>query len=273
MRTETTEPGEAPHDDTSDAAARGRSGYAVDAVNRAIDILSAFSVARPRLTLNEIVVATGLPKTTTFRILSTLIDRGLCDRDPKTQTYSLGYHILHLGEVRRRQSNLRDIALPLMREIRDAIGETVVLSVRRGDFRVQVDYVEGVQPLRRIATPGLQAPLYAGAASRVLLAGLSDGEIDAYLHRTALTRLQRNTMTSPAALRAEVTRIRKRGYAESNNEVLEGGAALAAPVKARDGTTLGVVDIITPEVRYSRAHRENCVRLLLEGVRSLAARL
>jgi DNA-binding IclR family transcriptional regulator len=273
MRTETTEPGDTSRDEAANGGARGRSGYAVDAVNRAIDILSVFSVAKPSLTLNNIVSATGLPKTTTFRILSTLVDRGLCERDPKAQTYSLGYHVLHLGEVRRRQSNLRDVALPLMREIRDAIGETVVLSVRQGDFRVQVDYVEGVQPLRRIATPGLQAPLYAGAASRVLLAGLSDGEVDAYLHHTELTRLQRNTMTSPAALRAEITRIRKRGYAESNNEVLEGGAALAAPVKSRDGTTLGVVDIITPEVRYTRAHRESCVRLLLEGVRSLAARL
>jgi DNA-binding IclR family transcriptional regulator len=256
-------------------ATEGRSqpSYAVDAVNRAIDILSAFSLTRPSLTLNDIVSATGLPKTTAFRILSTLTDRGLCERDAKAQTYSLGYHILHFGEVRRRQSNLHATVVPLMREIRDAMGETVVLSVRRGDFRVQIDYVEGVQPLRRIATPGLQAPLYAGAASRVLLAGMADAEIELYLERTELTQLQRNTMTNPTALRAEVARIRKRGYAESNNEVLEGGAALAVPITSRDGTTLGVVDIITPEVRYTRAHRESCLRLLLEGVSSVATRL
>jgi DNA-binding IclR family transcriptional regulator len=187
-------------------------------------------------------------------------------------SYSLGFKMLQMGEVRRKQSNLWSLSAPVMRQIRDEIGETVVLSIRRGDLRIQIDAAEGLHSLRRIADPGLHAPLYAGAASRVLLAGMSEPDINAYLRRTPLKQIQKNTMTSVDLLLAELAVILAQGYAESSNEVLEGGAALAAPIRNMSGATVGVLDIITPESRYSPEHREKALRLLLEGVASISRR-
>src|SRR3546814_4526289 len=97
-----------------------------------------------------------------------------------------------------------------MRELRDAVDETVVLSIRSGDFRVHIDLVESVQPMRRTTDLGVGAPLYSGAASKVLLAGMEDGEIDDYLRRTPLTAFQKTTITDKTALWREIRLIRKR---------------------------------------------------------------
>jgi DNA-binding IclR family transcriptional regulator len=253
----------------------GKNGqsYSIEVLNRAIDILSVFTPSRPALGLSEVVGLVGLPKTTVFRILNTLVERGLCDQDPDTGRYSLGFRLMQLADVRRRQFNLRDISMPVMREIRDAVGETVVLSIRAGDYRFHIDFAEGLHPMRRMADPGRQAPLYAGAAGKVFLAGMDNDEIEDYLRRTPLRSLQKNTITKKAVLMREIALIRERGFGESQSELLLGGGALAAPIKDYAGATVGVIDILTAEGHYTKRHREQCIKLLLDGVRRVSERL
>lgn len=223
--------------------------------------------------LAEIVQAVRLPKTTVFRVLSSLVERGFCQWDAQAGKYSLGFELLRLADIRRRQSNVHDVALPVMREIRNEVNETVILSVRSGDSRVHIDFVEGLHPMRRMADLGVHAPLYAGAASKVLLAGMEDDQIEAYLKRTKLTAFQESTITDPAVLWREIRLVRKRGFAESKGELFPGGGALAAPIKDYSGATVAVMDILTPAHRYTAAHRDSCIVLLLEGAQRASERL
>ena len=257
-------------------AARARtklSPYSIEVLNRAIDVLSAFGHARPSLGLAEIVDAVQLPKTTVFRLLSSLAARGFCELDSQTGKYSLGFELVRLADIRRRQTNVQAVAIPVMRDLRNEVNETVILSVRSGDFRVHIDFVEGLHPMRRMADLGVRAPLYAGAASKVLLAGMGDEEIEAYLDRTDLTAFQETTITDKYVLWRDIRAIRKRGYAESKGELFAGGGALAAPLKDFSGKTTAVIDILTPEHRYTAQHRERCIALLLEGARRVSERL
>jgi DNA-binding IclR family transcriptional regulator len=247
--------------------------YSIEVLTRAINVLSVFGHARPQLSLSEIVAAVRLPKTTVFRLLSSLVERDLCEFDPQTGKYSLGFELVRLADIRRRQTNVHDVAIPVMRDIRNEVNETVILSVRSGDFRVHIDFVEGLHPMRRMADLGVRAPLYAGAASKVLLAGMEDDDIDAYLSRTELAPLQRTTITDKTVLWREIRTIRKRGYAESKGEIFTGGGALAAPLKDFSGKIVAVMDILTPENRYTPQHRERCITLLLEGARRGSERL
>jgi DNA-binding IclR family transcriptional regulator len=254
-------------------AAAEREPYAIESLNRAIDVLSVFSHARPELSLNDIIAATGLPKTTAFRILTTLVGRHLCDQNPVTGRYSVGFAMLHFADIRRRQAKVRDLAMPVMRDIRDELNETVVLSIRLGDYRVHIDAAEGFDPMRRMPEPGVRVPLYAGAASKVLMAGMSDLEIDSYLTRTPLKQFQKNTLVSRTALKREVTMVRRNGYAESRSELIAGCAAVAVPIRDYTGDTVAVIDVLTPEGRYTPAFRENSLRLLLGGARAISERL
>ena len=247
--------------------------YSIDVLNRAINILSVFNHSRPLLSLGEVVQLVELPKTTVFRILSSLVERRFCEFDAETGKYSLGFDLLRLADIRRRQSNVHDVALPIMRDIRNAVNETVILSVRSGDWRVHIDFVEGLHAMRRMADLGVQAPLYVGAASKMLLAGMDDPEIEDYLSRTELVPFQDTTITEKVQLWREIRAIRKRGYSESRGELFSGGGALAAPIKDFSGKTVGVIDILTPVHRYSAQHRELCIRELLAGVRRASERL
>lgn len=248
-------------------------GYSVEVLLKAFDVLAVFSHVRPSMGLRDIVAAVNLPKTTVFRLLSTLVERGFCELDPDTGKYSLGFDLLRLADIRRKQMNVHDAGLPVMRDIRNEVNETVVLSVRTGDFRVHIDFVESLHSMRRMVDLGVRAPLYAGAASKVLLAGMDDEEIDGYLQRTILTPFQKTTITDKDTLWREIRTIRKRGFAESKGELLSGGGSLAAPLRDFSGRTVAVIDILTPEHRYTAQHRLRCITLLLEKTLRASQRL
>ena len=253
--------------------AKDRSPYSIEVLNKAVDIIGVFSHETPTLSLKQIVALTGLPKTTVFRILSTLTERQLCDFDAASESYSLGIAFLRFGDIRRRQANFHIEALPVMRAIRNKVNETVVLSIRTGDFRLHIDFIEGLHPMRRMTDLGVQAPLYAGAASKVLLAGMESDELESYLNRTELSAFQKATITDKQALRSELMAIRTRGYAESKGELFAGGGSLAAPLRDYLGKTVAVIDVLTPEHRYTAEHRALCIQVLLDGVETISKRL
>jgi DNA-binding IclR family transcriptional regulator len=180
---------------------------------------------------------------------------------------------MRLADIRRRQSNLHEAAMPIMRQIRNTLGETVVLSVRSGDTRVHIDAVDGTNPLRRTAEIGVHAPLYAGASSKVLMAGMADDELEDYIANGKRVQIQKNTIIDAAELRKEIATIRRRGYAESRGEFNPGGGAIATPIKNFEGATVAAIDVLTAQPRYTPEHRERCIAVMIDGARQISERL
>lgn len=249
------------------------STYSVEAVDRAIDVLLAFTHADPELRLGQIVERTGLAKSTVYRLLSTLCARHLCHFDPETGKYMLGYEVLKMADIRTRQINFRRLVLPIMQQLRDISNETVVLSVRDGDDRVNVDYVESRDPLRRVPEPGRRAPLYSGAASKAFLATFSDEELNDYLARTRLEKRGPKSITDPAKLRRNVAQIRTLGYAESRGEQTPQGNAIAAAVFDHTGDALCVISISYVDSRFTSELRERSIKYLMTATRRLSREL
>src|SRR3984893_7054528 len=154
--------------------------YSIEVLTRAINVLSVFGHQHPHLGLSDTQQAEGLPKTTVFRLLSSLVERDFCEFDPQSGQYSLRFELVRLADIRPRQTNVHDVPIPVMRDICNKVNETVILSVKSGDFRVHIDFVEGLHPMRRMADLGVRAPLYAGAASKVLLAGMEHEDNESY---------------------------------------------------------------------------------------------
>src|SRR5665213_3101528 len=115
--------------------------YKGEAISRASKVLSCFSPDRDCWTLTDLSAATKTPSETLRGILNTLVAHGMLRRDD-CGIYRLGFAWLRLGALRRNQFDTRTVALPLMRSIREATNETVILSVRVGDHRVQIDSIE-----------------------------------------------------------------------------------------------------------------------------------
>jgi DNA-binding IclR family transcriptional regulator len=245
---------------TADRAVR----YKGEAVARAARVLALFGPGAPAHTLAELVHATSVPKATLLGILDTLVAHRLLSVDEDGR-YRLGYGWLRLGDIRRNQLNIRESALPVMRRIRDAVDETVILSLRVGDRRVHLDYLESRQSIRRVAQIGNEAPLHVGAAGSVLLAGLSESEVNDYLARNAAMDAQ--------AIRTAVAAIRRDGYAVVSGTVNAQTAAVAAPVKMHGGDTAAALTISCPRERFTTALERRCVALVTEGAQTLSRTL
>ena len=244
----------------------------IQSVDRAIDILKTFSLQEQELTLGRIAAKVGLSKPTAYRLIATMRQRGLISQREDTKTYSLGSEFLVFAAIRSRQSNLLDLAIPVVRQIRDKVNETISLSIRVGDFRVNMYQLESLHAVRRGAYSGEPSPLYAGA-SKLLLASMSDPEIADYLARTTLVRFTPTTITDPDLLWREIRRTRKRGYAESRHERFVGAASLATPVRDSVSGVVAVLYASVPEERYSKTLRQSCLDALQDGAARVSREL
>jgi IclR family pca regulon transcriptional regulator len=105
---------------------------------------------------------------------------------------------------------------------------------------------------------------------RVLLAALPDDELESYLGRVRLEQLAKRTLSTPAALRTELRKVRSQGYAVVDQELEEGLRAIAAPIRDRTGTVVGAVNV---SVQATRASVESMRRELLPRLLAATARI
>ena len=118
---------------------QGKYRMATDSTGRSIiriaDILNCFSVEEPVHNLTAISKRLGLPKSTSHRLLTTLVSQGFLMRDVHGRGYQLGYQLLHWGMVAQAALDLRTEALPIMRQLSRSVGETAILTVRDRNAR------------------------------------------------------------------------------------------------------------------------------------------
>ncbi|UJQ93362.1 IclR family transcriptional regulator [Mariluticola halotolerans] len=254
-----------PNADTQ-AAADGKRPYKINVLDRVVGILEAFARRGSNLSLSEIAQETDLHVSTCLRLLSNLQFHGLVTKEEDSGRYRLGYRFLALAEVARGQSGLVETARPIMRDLSRKFNETVVFSVRSGDFRIDLEQIVGLQAVRRVVTLGIEKPLYAGAASRVLLSGMSEVELDRYLARVKLKKLATRTITDVQVLKASLVDIRTQGYAKSVQEQFDdSGGGIVAPVYGVRGEVAAALGISVPQFRFSEALQELLVPEVLKA--------
>ncbi|MGH3748796.1 MAG: IclR family transcriptional regulator, partial [Micromonosporaceae bacterium] len=162
----------APDNGARDDAAAGGARQSVQAIDRAMAIMSVFSRARPVAGVSEIASFTSLSRSTVHRILVSLANHGMVAQVPRSTDYCLGPRLLGLAETARQRLSLELQAEPAMTALRDATGETVALHVLDATpARRTVAQLESLHALRRTYTDlGSALPPHQGAPGKVLLA-------------------------------------------------------------------------------------------------------
>ncbi len=250
--------------------ARPRTGGSARAVERALDILLAFLRAGPQLGITEISRALRLPKPTVHRLVSTLAGRGFLSRDPQTAHYRVGISLFRLGTLFLAGAEVRQAALPIIRDLARATGETVNLNVAIDRRRVCIEKVESTHDIRHFVELGRPLRLYAGASGKVLLAFMDEAEIDAVIAE-GLDPLTPRTVLDPERLRRQLAEIRRRGYATSSDERVVGASAVSAPVYEGTGRAVAGLTISGPTYRFTADRVRQCVDLVLQGAARISA--
>lgn len=247
--------------------------YAAGSLERSLSILEAFTRDRPLLTLTEVVEATGLNKTTCFRLLTVLARRNYVERDEATGQYGIGFRALQMADAYHVHTSLTEVALPVMRSLRDAVNETVMLAVRSGDYRVDIEQAESFQDVRTVMYRGQQKPLYAGAAGKALLSSLSEAEYIDYLDRVPRTKLSESTIVDRAEIIREIKRIQKRGYAESRGERSGSGGGIAVLIRTRRGQPAAALVVSVPINRFTVQLRGKIIPAVVQAGEKISQRL
>jgi len=245
-----------------------RSG--VEAVDRFGRICKMFSPTRSALTAAEIASGLGTPLRSMHKILATLEHHKLLMRAETPDKFMLGFGWLRFSTRLDEPIEIRRPMRPVMRRLRDAINETVILTVRVGDNRINIEYAESTHAVRRIALKNSNMPLHVGAAGRTLMAGLPDAEIDAYLQRVTLENIGFDTPTDPDRIRRDIRTVRTNGYLVLVNEITEGAASISVPIKDYSGQSLAALTVGGPLIRFNEERRAEALPLVLEAAGALA---
>ena len=186
----------------ADAGLAARSSDFVQSLDRGLAVIRAFGPDRERLSLSEVARATGLTRAAARRFLLTLVKLGYVRNDGRE--FSLRPRVLELGYAYLSGLALPEVAAPHMEELVARLHESSSISVLDGHHIVYVVRV----PTKRIMTVaisvGTRFPAYATSMGRVLLAQLSDDELERYLAEATFERLTSRTVTNPARLRTIV---------------------------------------------------------------------
>ena len=225
-------------------------GARVQVIDRAAGLLDAIARYSEPVSLKVLMAETGLRASTAHRILSSLMQNGLVEKD-QDNLYRLGLKLVQLGTRLHSKLDLRAIALPVMERLRDSFGESVNLSIREGD---QVVYVERATPNRMMHVHqviGSRAPLHVTAVGKLMLGAAGTEACSAYARRTNLPAYTANTITVLPRLLKEASSALENGYALDNEEAETGvgcigvllydgtsqvaaGLSVSAPIERRD---------------------------------------
>jgi DNA-binding IclR family transcriptional regulator len=201
----------------------------ISSLKKGIDILRCFSAENEALTAKEISKKIGVPASTIYRYLDTLLNNGFLAKNSDSK-YRLGFMLLRLGDLVSRGTDFLEIIRPFLIELSDRCEETTMLMVLSGRRALCIAKKETTRLIRLSPQVGLTLPLYAGASSKVLLALQSSSFISDYLSNTKIKKLTPFTTPSIDKLGEEIIEIQKKGYSLCDQDVSIGLTGIAAPI-------------------------------------------
>jgi len=231
--------------------------------SKALAVLGTFDPVHSRRTLTEIAAATGLPLSTTHRLIAELVaweglTRGADGR------YEIGRRIWVLGSLSAVSRELRAIALPFMQDLSATTGENVHIAVLDGDRALYIDRISGRRAVPVVSKPGARLPLHATGVGKVLLAHGGRELQDRVMNR--LTRHTPLTIVEPRRLQRQLQQIVERGYATTHEEMTAGSSSLAVPLHDRTDRVVAALGLVTASTRRELNRLVPAVQLAGRGI-------
>ena len=218
----------------------------VKSATRTLDIIE-YVVAHDRpLVAQEIATALGIPVSSLSYLLSTLVERTYLVREGRR--YLAGPGLARLQTTRGSMS-IAERVTPLVRSLRMQLNETTSFFVRRG-WEMEALVTESSEQALRYSVPtGQRLPMHALAAGKILLATLSDEELDLYFAETTRNPFTPHTVTEERDLRRQIAQARESGFARTDEEYSRGIGGIARVVRI-EGDVVGSLSVAIPKARY-----------------------
>lgn len=225
----------------------------IQVIDRLSSLLDALSTYQEPVSLKELAQVTDLHPSTAHRILNDLVKTRFVDRS-SNGNYRLGMRLLELGNMVKSRLDVREAALELMRNLHRITNQTINLAVRQGDEIVYIDRAfserSGMQVVRAI---GGRAPLHLTSTGKLFLSIDEPKVLRSYIVRTGLVGNNKNSITEPIKLEAELATVKNNGYARDNEELELGVRCMAAGIFDDTGKMVAGLSISAPSERLQES--------------------
>jgi DNA-binding IclR family transcriptional regulator len=254
------------------AAGSDGNGNGVQSVDRAISVLEILA-RRGEARVTEVAAEISVHKSTAFRLLSALEERGLVEQDHDRGKYRLGFGILRLAGAVSGRMDLTRYGRPVCERLAREIGETVNIAVAQAHYAVNVDQVPGAAAVTAQNWVGQLTPLHATSSGKVLLAYLNPARRTEVLAAAGLQRYTPATITTAGKLDRELAAARRDGYAATVEEYELGLNAIAAPIRSQHGEVVAAVSASGPAYRFTTQRMAQVAPALVTGADEISHRL
>lgn len=241
------------------------------ALVKGIAIVNLLATRKEGMRLTDLVAEIDLPRGTVVRLLNVMIDAHLI-RHSADGRYRLGPQCAVWGSEFLSSLELREVASDVMARLVEIGNETCHLGVRDGMSVLYIDKIESPHSLRMVSSVGGTNPLHCTGLGKALLAFLPPDELELYW-ATPLERRTANTIVAPEILRAELERIRARGYAVDDVENELGVRCIGAPIFDHNGDLAGSISLAGPTTRMTWERIEQLTAPVIEAAHEISMRL
>ena len=242
-------------------------------LTRGLMVLSAIADSKAPMRFADLQSELDVPKATLHRMLSSLLLDGMVRFDESSQTYRVGYRLLELANMAWRQSDVRELAHPLMLDLAEVTNESVQLAVLVDTNAVYLSQVESEQSVRYTVSVGDKSPVYCSGVGKALLAGLPEDQRLELVDAIEFKRYTQQTMTSPAMLLRQLKEIKKRGYALDTEEHQHGIRCVAAAILDSAGMPVAAISVTAPTFRVTDSDFEDWGKRVADAANTIAQRL
>ena len=219
----------------------------VNAISRGAEILKILAEGQNRL--EDIYPMVGLNRSTTHRLLKSLVSCGLASQNPLNRKYYIGSFFLRISSNPAVSHQMLIFSsIDELRKLRDSTDETCLLSIPSGNQRMILKEVRSKQKIALSLGDGDLASMHVGSAGRTLLSQFSDKEISRILGKNGFLPVGSKTIEDENSLRKEINKIRKKGFATSFGETIPDAAGISVLIK---GYFLPVsLSVFAPKSRF-----------------------
>ena len=217
-------------------------------------VLKAFTSSHTTWGVTALAAHLDISKSSTHRIVRTMTEEGLLEQDPYSGQYRLGLTMFDLAAAVPSQRGLHEAVLLPMTELRYRTGETVQVGVLDGRQVVYVERLDSPNTLRLFTDLGRRADAHCTGSGKALLAFAPRSVREQLLSGWALPPKTKHTIVDLSGLRAELARVRRRGYAENRHESELGVVSVAAPIRDSTGHCIAALSVAGPAERMDEAH-------------------
>lgn len=216
---------------------------------RGLNLLERLAASPSGLALSELAEQSDLAPSTTHRLLQALQSQGFVTQVGDLGIWKIDVKTFRIGNSFLEARDFVGTSRPFLRRLTVQTGETANLGIRDGGTAVFLAQSESPQMMRMITRLGSRAPLHASGVGKALMAWLPDDELERILAEQGLTRVTRNTLSNPAALRKGLAEIRQQGFACDREEHAIGLHCVAACIHDELGTPLAAISVSGPMAR------------------------